>query len=51
MSGYYVETTENGNERTVYTDTSRCGDFPECHDEDTPCGCPDSPTPTDSAPL
>jgi hypothetical protein len=22
------------------TDTSSCGDFPECHDEDNPCGCP-----------
>ena len=21
-------------------DTSACGDFPECHDEDNPCGCP-----------
>jgi hypothetical protein len=39
MSGYYVESTENGNDRTVFTFESRCGDFPECHDEDNPCAC------------
>jgi len=40
VSDYYVELNESGNEVTVFTTTSRCGDFPECHDEDNPCGCP-----------
>lgn len=31
------------------TDTSACGDFPECHDETTPCGC--EPEPYDSTYL
>ena len=41
MSHYYVETLPNGNEQTVYTYPEfRCGDAPECHDEENPCGCP-----------
>jgi len=39
MSGYYVETTSSGNEVTVFTWSSSCGDFPECHAEPPTCGC------------
>jgi hypothetical protein len=41
MYGFQIELNESGNEVTVSTlPESRCGDFPECHDEDNPCGCP-----------
>lgn len=39
MTGFYIELTESGTEHAVYVLESRCGDFPECHDEDNPCDC------------
>ena len=37
MSGFYVELNESGNEQTVFTHESGCGDFPECHAEPPAC--------------
>jgi hypothetical protein len=39
MYGFYVEMNEYGQETTVFTVESSCGDFPECHDELNPCNC------------
>lgn len=33
-------TDSSGHEHQLSTDS--CGDFPECHDETTPCGCIES---------